>query len=636
LNRLQYPLRCAGIGAIAIACIASLASAAEAPAAPVVLPGAPQILEFLDQSIEWYRQRATEPQLASEATGQMLAIENTQNAQQIIRLSFEFARNAATLLPRSDRAPDAADGAGEYPALLQLQTRIEKDLQQTQNELEADRAQLAAARGKRRADLAAQILELPGELELLGARRDAVRSMLEFLNGTSANGQGGTGLRAQIEALAATVNLSGAASAASAGAAAPAAAAPVAPEPSSLWDRAALSYLLARKSQRLDALMARAGELARRSHELTVPYVERLKALSATGDRLAAEADRATTAQLALERTQLDALALQFKQYSAVVTPLSKQGVLLQLYRNNLASWQADLKGDYRSAMEALGVRAGALALFLALVLAAGAFWKRAVDRYVGDAQRRHQFLFLRRVVLWSVVALSIAYAFAGQLGSFATFAGLLTAGVAVALQNVILSAAGYFFLIGKYGIRVGDRVQIGGVSGEVLDIGLVRLHLLELDGGSSGPTGRVVTFSNSIIFQPTGGLYKQLSGIHLAWHEMTLLLASGSDHGAVRARLLQAATTTLAHFRGELELQARSLAKSARSSAPQDLQPNVRLRLLAAGVEATVYYPVDAPHATEIDESMARALLAELEREPRLRLAGAEGAALKLRTSGL
>ena len=67
------------------------------------------------------------------------------------------------------------------------------------------------------------------------------------------------------------------------------------------------------------------------------------------------------------------------------------------------------------------------------------------------------------RPVLWFTIVIIVAFAFATQLGSVATFAGLLTAGVAVALQNVILSVAGYFLLIGRFGIRVGDRRRARG-----------------------------------------------------------------------------------------------------------------------------------------------------------------------------
>ncbi len=90
-------------------------------------------------------------------------------------------------------------------------------------------------------------------------------------------------------------------------------------------------------------------------------------------------------------------------------------------------------------------------------------------------------------------------FSFASELGSIATFAGLITAGIAVALQSFILSVVGYFFLIGKYGIRVGDRVQVAGVTGEVVDIGLVRFHMIELiSSGQKTASGRVVTLSNS------------------------------------------------------------------------------------------------------------------------------------------
>ncbi len=91
----------------------------------------------------------------------------------------------------------------------------------------------------------------------------------------------------------------------------------------------------------------------------------------------------------------------------------------------------------------------------------AGELWKRAVFNYVQEPRRRHQLLLVRRIVMWAVALAIIGIAFATEASSFATFAGLLTAGIAVAMQSVLVSIVGYFFLIGKYGLRVGDRVQI-------------------------------------------------------------------------------------------------------------------------------------------------------------------------------
>ena len=196
--------------------------------------------------------------------------------------------------------------------------------------------------------------------------------------------------------------------------------------------------------------------------------------------------------------------------------------MLLNQYRRNLGNWHDAVKNQYRNALKTLGVRLGVLAVLLAVVFAAAEIWRRAVMRYIQDSRRRYQFLLLRKIALWCLVVVIVGFAFASELGSIVTFAGLITAGLAVAMQSVLVSIVGYFFLIGKYGIRVGDRVQIGDVTGEVIELGLVRLYLMELGGhGSLGPTGRVVAFANSIVFQVSSGLFKQIHGVNFVWREI-------------------------------------------------------------------------------------------------------------------
>jgi small-conductance mechanosensitive channel len=129
------------------------------------------------------------------------------------------------------------------------------------------------------------------------------------------------------------------------------------------------------------------------------------------------------------------------------------------------------------------------------------------------DANRRRIFLIVQRILIWLAIALVIASAFAPELSSLATFLGLLTAGVAVALQNVILAVVGYFLLVGKLGIRVGDRVRISGVTGDVIEVGLLQFQLREVDQNNEQLTGNVATFSNSFVFvSPATGLFKSSS----------------------------------------------------------------------------------------------------------------------------
>jgi small-conductance mechanosensitive channel len=96
---------------------------------------------------------------------------------------------------------------------------------------------------------------------------------------------------------------------------------------------------------------------------------------------------------------------------------------------------------------------------------------------------------------------------FISDFSSVVTFAGFITAGLAVALQGVLLSLVAHFLFYGRYGVRAGDRVNVAGVTGDIVQIGMVRFYLRELHSNAQGvlePTGKVVAFPNSILFQPS------------------------------------------------------------------------------------------------------------------------------------
>src|SRR5207249_11612356 len=122
--------------------------------------------------------------------------------------------------------------------------------------------------------------------------------------------------------------------------------------------------------------------------------------------------------------------------------------------------------------------------------------------------------LTVRNVVTMAAIALVLIFHFTTELTALVTALGFGAAGIALALQNVILAVAGYFSMVAPNGIRVGDRVSLQGpfgyVHGEVIDIGFVRIRLQELAGNPLTPTGRIVVFPNSVVF--TGSFFKDLS----------------------------------------------------------------------------------------------------------------------------
>jgi small-conductance mechanosensitive channel len=349
---------------------------------------------------------------------------------------------------------------------------------------------------------------------------------------------------------------------------------------------------------------------------LRAPLVQLMTGLVNQGDALAASAESANGVALAAMRGQFDAMSATFNQTSTLLIPLSKEDVLLKQYRRNLAAWKLGVKSQVRSALETLGVRVVVLLLILIAVYVAAELWRRAVFRYVKDAHRSAQLLLIRRIVLWTLVVVIVCLACASELGSIATFAGLITAGIAVAMQSVLVSIVGYFFLIGKYGIRVGDRVQIGDVTGEVIDVGLVRLYLMELGAhGAQGPTGRVVAFANSIVFSVAGGLFKQIPGVNFAWHDITVALPPGADHAALKERILAAVIHALGDSSAEIARQTQEIRRAMPSSTGE-AAPRVQLRFSAAGVEALIHYPVYLARAAEIDERVSREVLGVISAE--------------------
>jgi len=358
--------------------------------------------------------------------------------------------------------------------------------------------------------------------------------------------------------------------------------------------------------------------------KLRTPIIKVMVSAAQRGEELAKAADTSGPAQLEQQKRELDSLTSQFKTISTVVVPLGQESILFGVYRGTLNRWKAMVQSQYSVELRSLIVRAVVLGFALAVVFALGEIWRKATLRYVRDIRRRYQFLLIRRIVLWCAVGITIAFALATEIGSLATFAGLITAGIAVALQNVILAVAGYFFLVGKYGVRVGDRVQISGVTGNVVDIGLIRLHLMELagTGNERQPTGRVVVFSNSIVFQPTASFFKQIPGTHFGWHDVSLTLSPDSDYHLAEERVLGAVQKVYETYRDKIEAQHRHIEKTF-AFALELPQPKSRLRLTQTGLEVVIRYPLELEMSAEIDDQIIRELLTALEKPPKLKLVG-------------
>jgi small-conductance mechanosensitive channel len=591
---------------------------------------AQQVISYLNQSIDWYRQLGVEEQLASDPADVLFVNDDRQIASQVIRLSFEFGRAEAQNISAQSKDGNAAPGNSRYQAMSQAAARADNQIKETQGEIETLRQKMATARGPARRDLQATLDETQAELDLAQARSEVLHNILQFAS-SGATG-GANNLVSQVQELQRSVPEASANSTGSSDS--PQKTTSNLPpqtsttsrrqQPSGILALITDLFSLSGKIRTLNQTIKSTDALAQTSQSLRAPLVKTLVAAVQRGDVLAKQADTSDPAALQQQRHELDVLTAQFKQISALVLPLSKQGMLLDLYKNSLSRWRDSVKTEYTAEFKSLGLRLIVLTIVLGVFFTLAEVWKRATFRYIQDYRRRSQFLLLRRIVLWFVIATTVAFALATEISSLATFAGLITAGIAVALQNVILAVAGYFFLIGRYGVRMGDRVQISGVTGDVMDIGLIRLHLMELAGAGNSmqPTGRVVVFSNSIVFQPTASFFKQIPGTNFVWHEVKLTLAPESDIHMAESRLLGAVEKVYETYKKEIEHEHRQMQQSLNMRVPIP-KPVSRLQLAQGGLEVVIRYPLLLGNAAEVDDHITRELLNALNQRPRLKLVG-------------
>ena len=585
------------------------------------LPDGQTVITFVNQSIAWQRGIASLGQIAGDPAEILYFNESRQTGKQALQLSFQFAREYAQYQSQFNPQPaTTAPGNNRTSNLTQMAVAAEREAKERQADVETLAAKLSSTRGTAHQQMQAQIDALQSEVELEHLRAQTLRSLLAFTGGSGNSGS----LQTQIAALEQSVPELQSNSATNA-ATSTANSTPTvehAPPATGIVGISESLIQLGRESRLLREAKSSTDDLTAAAAKIRAPLVATLTSIIHQGDQALEQAAGADYTQ---RKQQLDTAIKQYKELSDAVLPLGEQRVLLNSYEANLDRWRGVVSDQYQAALRALALRLAVLAFVLIAVLTVSEVWRKSIVKYVHDFRRRYQLLLIRRFVIWITIALAIAFALASQIGSLATYIGLVTAGLAVALQNIILAIAGYFFLIGKYGVRVGDRVQIGGVSGIVIDIGLIRLHMMEVGAAETGrePTGRVVVFSNAIVFQSGASFFKQIPGTNYTWHEVTLTLTPDTNYAAAEKNLLAAVESVYDRYREQIERQHRAMQENL-TVAVAVPRPYTRLKLTKDGMEVIIRFPTEMEKSAEMDDAVTRALLKAIEQSPRMKLADA------------
>jgi small-conductance mechanosensitive channel len=238
---------------------------------------------------------------------------------------------------------------------------------------------------------------------------------------------------------------------------------------------------------------------------------------------------------------------------------------------------------------------------------------ERTLPRRFGRADARYK---VRKFLAFSgylTILLFLAILFEDRLGRLSFALGVVGAGVAVALQDVLASIAGAFSIGFSKLYVVGDRVQIGDTRGDVIDIGLLRTTLMETGNWVSRDlyNGRIVRIPNNTVLKASVFNYSQ--GFRFIWDEIKVLLTATSDCRLGREMLLRVAKKAIGEYLLEAQTSWKAISDDYRSANPP-LEPTVALVVNAGSLEFTVSYVVDYTKRTAMQDEMFTKIVEEIE----------------------
>jgi small-conductance mechanosensitive channel len=249
-------------------------------------------------------------------------------------------------------------------------------------------------------------------------------------------------------------------------------------------------------------------------------------------------------------------------------------------------------------------------------------FLQARAPRYVGNRRTLSSVKQALRFLGYVAAIALVAIIFSDQLPGLTVTLGLAGAGIAFALQEVIASVAGWIAIsFGQFYI-VGDRVELGGIRGDVIQIGVLRTTLMEIGKWVKADqyNGRTVRIANSLVFSDP--VYNYSDQISFIWDEITIPVRYGSDHRLAREILLQVAEEIIGSRLKALE-DEWEVMRQKYPLEQASVEPSVFLIADDNWMHVTLRYPVDAKQRRQIhDRLFVRVLDAIAETEGRVALA--------------
>lgn len=238
---------------------------------------------------------------------------------------------------------------------------------------------------------------------------------------------------------------------------------------------------------------------------------------------------------------------------------------------------------------------------------------QKLIVKKIKDTDTRYRLRKSISFFGYLLVVFALTIIFSDKLGGLTVALGVAGAGIAFALQEVIASFAGWFAISFAKFYKTGDRVQLGGIKGDVIDVGILRTTLMELGQWVNGDlyNGRVVRIANSFVFKEP--VFNYSGDFPFLWDEITIPIKYGSDHKFARELLLKISNDLLSDYASKAkdawkELVEKFLIEDA------SVEPMITMIANDNWIEFTIRYVVDYKARRTTKDKLFNSILNEIE----------------------
>lgn len=262
--------------------------------------------------------------------------------------------------------------------------------------------------------------------------------------------------------------------------------------------------------------------------------------------------------------------------------------------------------------------------VWVAVIIGLITFLRRLLRRSLPNINVRYKSQKAVEVLgYFLIVLLTISY-FTGNIKDFTLAIGLLTAGITITLQELILSIAGSFYIFFVNVYSPGDRIEINGIKGDVIDVDGIYTTMMEIGEwvSSDNYSGRIVKLSNAFVFR--GPIYNYSRDFPFVWDEFDLPIRYGSDRELAKSIIIEIAQETLSDYVGQSIAQWKDVVRKYYIEDAR-VEPTLAITLTDNWIQFNLRYIVDYKKRRGVKDLLSQKIAAAVEAtDGRVQLASA------------